>query len=459
MPIINNNPDRPRQPSIADSSFIALSDRAGGFAYAAGEILVRGSSERDRASDLIGVDPEGIEPVIGADAIDRLGTPPDAVWYRMTSVDDPLSMIDRLTSEGFTAQPNHVFFAHTCATPCGRHPADAFDFVWSGASANPMRANPMRANPMRANPMRANFSLLNSAVPADAPSVGAHKLMGPGAHPKVLLLDSGLDAAATASMMVTSVTADVPDAPIQLGGALGTIAPDGFLDPVAGHGTFIAGLIEQRAPGCRIEAPKVLDALGSVKESDVIDQITQALLNYQSDLPVSNRRELIVNLSFGGSTLGEPEAMRSAVAAAISEGIVIVASAGNDGTCLPQYPAAFPGVTAVGALDSIGPAPFTNYGDWVDACAPGTDLVSRFFTFNGQFPTINTSDIDHFEGWATWSGTSFAAPIVVAAIAREIVVAARPSGRASISAHEAANRVIRAQHLMRIPCLGTVVNV
>ncbi|HYN33688.1 MAG TPA: S8/S53 family peptidase, partial [Ilumatobacteraceae bacterium] len=333
---------------------------------------------------------------------------------------------------------------------------------WSGAQANPMRANPMRANPMRANPMRANpmranpmranFGLLNSALPADPPLVGAGTLIGPGAHPKVFLLDSGLDGTAAASMAVTSFDLDTPDAP------MGATVRDQYLDPVAGHGTFIAGLIEQRAPGCSIHAPKMLDLLGWVDESKVISQITNALSDYRSDAPIQRRQEVILNLSFGGPTLGEPEAMRSAIAAAINEGIVIVASAGNDSTCVPQYPAAFPGVIAVGALDSIGPAPFTNYGDWVDACAPGTDLVSTFFTFNGQFPTINTSDIDHFEGWATWSGTSFSAPIVVAAIAREMVLSDPPAGRASISAGEAANRVVRAPHLMRIPCLGTVVN-
>ncbi|HYN34069.1 MAG TPA: hypothetical protein VES40_15705, partial [Ilumatobacteraceae bacterium] len=150
MPIINNNddPDQPPEPTPAPAR-IALSDRSGGFAYAAHEILVRGRSSRDRVSELIGADLAGLEPIIGSDAVDLLGTPAEAVWYQAMGIENPLSLIDQLTSEGFVAQPNHIFFAHSCATPCGPHPADAFDFVWSGAQANPMRANPMRANPMR----------------------------------------------------------------------------------------------------------------------------------------------------------------------------------------------------------------------------------------------------------------------------------------------------------------------
>jgi hypothetical protein len=64
---------------------------------------------------------------------------------------------------------------------------------------------------------------------------------------------------------------------------------------------------------------------------------------------------------------------------------------------------------------------------------------------------MNSVDIDAFEEWASWSGTSFSGPVVVAALAREMVIG-------DCGAGEAARRVIRAPHLMRFPCLGTVVN-
>ena len=89
-------------------------------------------------------------------------------------------------------------------------------------------------------------------------------------------------------------------------------------------------------------------------------------------------------------------------------GWVVVASAGNDATCQPAYPAALPDVVAVGALGQFGPAPFTNYGPWVRACAPGVDVVSTFF--EQWQSTIDAAE--RYEEWVRWSGTSFAAPAV-----------------------------------------------
>jgi hypothetical protein len=45
-------------------------------------------------------------------------------------------------------------------------------------------------------------------------------------------------------------------------------ADDGFLDPAAGHGTFIAGVIEQLVPGCEIEVHRVLSTFGDGDEKD-----------------------------------------------------------------------------------------------------------------------------------------------------------------------------------------------
>ena len=170
-------------------------------------------------------------------------------------------------------------------------------------------------------------------------------------------------------------------------------------------------------------------------------------------VPDAGRLPDIISISVGGQVLQYPGFLASTVAFAVKMGIAVVASAGNDGVCTPQYPAAFPNVVAVGALGPDGPAPFTNYGDWVDACAPGTDLVSSFFDgFNGARPLVNTFDPDNFTGWACWSGTSFAAPVVVAALCRHMTLF-------NTSAKQAVEYVVHAPHLMRIPCLGTVVNI
>lgn len=101
---------------------------------------------------------------------------------------------------------------------------------------------------------------------------------------------------------------------------------------------------------------------------------------------------------------------------------VVVASAGNHGAKRPYnprpiWPAAMPDVVAVAALgpdngDGVRLAAFSNYGPWVDVAATGEDVLSTFLTFD---------DEEHaFTGWATWSGTSFAAPRVAGAIAAEM---------------------------------------
>ncbi len=249
---------------------------------------------------------------------------------------------------------------------------------------------------------------------------------------------------------------DLPDAEIDVGDGGVPDPPDNYLDPAAGHGTFIAGIIEQLAPGCRIVVRRVIRPLGDAAEDVVADAIDTVV----EDLTAGRLlKPLILSLSFGGQAPRPPGYLREAVARAVKAGIAVIASAGNDGVCTPQYPAAFPGVIAVAALGPDGPPLWTNYGDWVDACAPGVDLVSAFFAnWNGAFPTMNTFDPDGFTGWARWSGTSFSVPVVVAAIARELVCGRQLDG-SDVDAATAVDRVVRAPDLARLPCLGTVVNI
>ena len=122
--------------------------------------------------------------------------------------------------------------------------------------------------------------------------------------------------------------------------------------------------------------------------------------------------------------------------------MVMVASAGNDASIRPTWPAAYPEVIGVAALGPAGPAAFSNAGHWVDCCAPGVDLVSTFHRAPRHDPP--------FHGWARWSGTSFAAPLVAAMIAREVQRTGDP-------VKAAAERVVRPAHRAAIPGYGTVV--
>ena len=470
MTMSRDDADGRRQPPPRWSDRVAVSDAGGGFAYVPGTILVRGTEAAGRVNDLTGRDIERRDDPLGRRGIE--------IWQRVVGIGegvDPLVVVEVLRSEGYEAQPEHVFFAHGCtACEAGPHPSLLAEIAWGafGANpyranpyrANPYRANPYRANPYRANPYRANDAPMSTAEPAAGPSFPPRPdLTGPGPQPRIVIIDTGL-AGGTDGNGQTNLDNQRPALlnaagnPPRIRGVLdhadgeiellsgATFPPDGYLDPVAGHGTFIAGIVEQLAGGCDIRVEHVIKPLGDARELDIVT----ALENVAA-LPSGDRPD-IVSMSFGGSVFKDAGALRMAVAAARQAGIVLVASAGNDGVCVPQYPAAFDEVIGVGAVGPDGPPPWTNYGDWVDACAPGVELVSAFFrAFDGKFPMMNSVDIDAFYEWACWSGTSFSGPVVVAALAREMVIG-------DCEADEAARRVVRAPHLMRFPCLGTVVN-
>ncbi|HEX6471630.1 MAG TPA: S8 family serine peptidase [Streptosporangiaceae bacterium] len=89
----------------------------------------------------------------------------------------------------------------------------------------------------------------------------------------------------------------------------------------------------------------------------------------------------IINMSLGGGTMvynGNP-VEEDAVRYALGKGAMLIASAGNDGAGpnRTNFPAAYPGVTAVGAVDkALRPAGFTNRHAYVSVAAPGVDIIS-----------------------------------------------------------------------------------
>lgn len=398
-------------------------------------------------------------------------------FTELTGVRDPVALSRELRLAGVVAQPDHVSFAH-CGPCCPPHPATACGA--GGAGANPVYATPVYATPVYATPVYATpvyatpvyatdvhaspvyatpvyatpasparrTGVRRSSArpaPADVDTTTATQAFGvraPKDAPHVVVLDTGLagrmQPAALGATAVAAATPDDVDAPDE--------DANGFLDPASGHGTFIAGLVQQVAPGTRVVLHRVLSTMGDGIESNIVQCLTEL------DLPDPTRT--VVSLSFGGFALEQPFCMEWAIRGLQMRGVVVVASAGNDGSCRPAYPAAFPGVVSVGAVGPSGPAPFSNYGSWVRACAPGVDLLSTFFEgYDGDEPPgENGVDTDRFGGWALWSGTSFSAPVVAGALARCIAAE-------GCTAEEAVRRVIDEPALMRIPNLGTVVNV
>ncbi len=195
------------------------------------------------------------------------------------------------------------------------------------------------------------------------------------------------------------------------------------LRPLAGHGTFIAGLVRLVAPDLVLTPYAVLDPDG------LGDDITIArALWHVASRP---RSVPVLSLSFGAYTYDDaPPPVVSFVIDRLPRTTVVVAAAGNNGSPRPFYPAASGNVVAVASFDDdrgvVRPTPWTNFGPWVDVCAPGVDLLSTYVVGSYEIPAVDPSDPPTIEKFgeprpsARWTGTSFSAPLVAAEIARRV---------------------------------------
>ena len=181
-----------------------------------------------------------------------------------------------------------------------------------------------------------------------------------------------------------------------------------------GHGTHCAGTIAQStnneigvaglAPDCKIMPLKVLSAGGWGTTKDIARAIRWAADNGAH----------VLSLSLGGG--GYSKVMADAVAHARSKGCMVVCAAGNGGRRRVEYPAAYPGATAVASVGKTGkPAFYTSYGPQVFIAAPGGDKK------NGADGGVLQNTIDHKRPgksmYAFWQGTSMATPHVAGACA------------------------------------------
>lgn len=205
-------------------------------------------------------------------------------------------------------------------------------------------------------------------------------------------------------------------------GDVDTLDADGnaYLDRQAGHGTFVAGVVRDRASSCRIQPERGLDP-------DGVGDVT-TIAGILRDM-AATQKVPVINLSLGGYSKGDelPAGLETALDVCEKAGVVVVAAAGNDNSNRPFYPAASPRkfVVSVGALKSASEnqpvrAPFSNYGSWVKAWAPGWKIKGLYV--DGAWDPANTTSgaPPVFSGYARWSGTSFAAPRVAAAIAEDL---------------------------------------
>lgn len=220
----------------------------------------------------------------------------------------------------------------------------------------------------------------------------------------VAVIDSGMDTRHPQLRRIYSPTAyDVVDP---------TLATD--RTDCVGHGTGVVSIIAAQpdpahpqfvgvAPQVQIVPIKQTNAATGSQDA-IVRGIDQAITVHAQ----------VANISIG-VTNAQP-ALLAAVRRAAAAGMVIVASAGNDGqsTNLPEYPAAYapqePNVIAVSASDQSDGVPnFSVRGNYVTVAAPG-QAVTVAGQVSGFFPDV--------------SGTSFASPFVTGTVA--LMIAAHP---------------------------------
>jgi subtilisin family serine protease len=177
-----------------------------------------------------------------------------------------------------------------------------------------------------------------------------------------------------------------------------------------GHGTHVSGIIAAEinnaigiagVANCRLHCWKVFDdPRGSRQESRFnFEFYSQALASaLDSDIKV-------INLSLGGEERSQTEA--AVFSELRSAGVVVVAAMGNEfeERNPTEYPAAYDGVLAVGAVDEVGRrARFSCTGRHIGLVAPGVNILSTVPLEQSIFS--ETTEYD------SWPGTSMATPHV-----------------------------------------------
>jgi subtilisin family serine protease len=217
----------------------------------------------------------------------------------------------------------------------------------------------------------------------------------------------------------------------------------GVLVDDLGHGTLTAGIIGAIgnngkgtagvAWGCRIMPIKAdsFDEQGRTTFllSDVIEAIRYAATY---DDP-GGARVRVINMSLGANTGRVIPIYNDAVSFARSKGVLVIASAGNQGAPYVAPPANTPGVIAVGATGTyMGTefvAHYSNYGTRLDLVAPGSSTRAPIPNSPSQVGSVGQPAQT---GYATVSGTSEAAPYVAGVAA--LVFAKYDKGNASLGA-------------------------
>ncbi|GAA1930272.1 hypothetical protein GCM10009775_22930 [Microbacterium aoyamense] len=334
--------------------------------------------------------------------------------------------------------------------------------------SNPFKMNPFKMNPFKMNPFKMNGTTVGMDTYASPGFGGRQPVAYLGETPRrsgdakrrpvVAIFDTGCG-------RHPWFTPDVMIDPVLKGGEpIGLANPltdperhpslgrplEGWLDDAAGHGTFIAGIVRQESPDAWILPVRIADGEGVILEYELLGALGRLLTLMETPEAQGGRHVDVLNLSFSffsetpqdPSTASELSTLLTKIRA---RGCVVVCSAGNDATDRPVSPATLgggdPAHIVVGALNPSrrSVALFSNIGPWVTTWAQGVSIVSTQPTvFDGSIQAgtrddlygrrRETLDVDEFAGgFAVWSGTSFAAPVVAGRIAAQLAAGLDPA--------------------------------
>lgn len=235
------------------------------------------------------------------------------------------------------------------------------------------------------------------------------------------------------------------------------------LDPYAGHGTFIAGVVHQTCPDAALLPVRVYGGDGTASEWDFarsVERLLEFHLRGLAGAPGYFPVDVVVIAS--GYYLEHPEddddyegIYRGRLRDLRRAGVLVVVSAGNDGSARRAFPAGWappvrrtsdgvvpgdlhdlcPDYTPLLGVAASNPdgtlADFSNDGPWISAVRPGVQVLSTMpTTFDGAAEGKRSADGLRYEvdpddfthGFGTWSGTSFSAPGLAGQLAAEIFV-------------------------------------
>lgn len=174
-----------------------------------------------------------------------------------------------------------------------------------------------------------------------------------------------------------------------------------------GHGNHVAGIIgaavDNGVGGAGIAPYVNILGINVFKNGEADTATICAAINAAA---ADSNHVDIINMSLGGYWYSENE--NQAIQNAYKKGIVIVAAAGNDGSDIKEFPAAYDHVIAVAATNKSGTrAFFSNYGSWVTIAAPGVRILS----------SCSSEEDSGNDIYNEMSGTSQATPVVSGALA------------------------------------------